>query len=70
MTSAHPIVPATSVTPASPVTPVTRGNGFRFPEVEAMGSGSGTHRLRLGISEPIASGPIASGPIASPKVGR
>jgi hypothetical protein len=54
---------------------VTRGNGFRFPEVEAMGSGSGTHCLGLGISEPIASEPIASEriasePIASPGVGR
>jgi hypothetical protein len=36
---------------------VVRGNGFRRTEPEVMGSGSGTHDLDLGGTEPIASGP-------------
>jgi error-prone DNA polymerase len=38
------------------------GNGFRPEEGEAMGSGSGTHRLGLLKTEPIASPPLPSGP--------
>ena len=33
----------------------TRGHGFRPTQDEAMGSGYGTHDLRLGNAEPIAS---------------
>ncbi len=33
-----------------------RGGGFRRPEPEAIGSGSGTHRLDLRRAEPLASG--------------
>jgi len=44
----------------------TRGNGFRLPEVEVMGSGSGTHDLRLAASEPIASPEPGAHPTTEP----
>jgi hypothetical protein len=43
------------------VTQTLRGNGFRHPEPEVMGSGHGTHDLDLAPAEPIASGPRPAG---------
>src|SRR5690606_20816548 len=51
---------------ASSVGDGSRGNGFRSEEDEAMGSGSGTHCLGLGETEPIASPPRAPIPGARP----
>ncbi|HEX6570345.1 MAG TPA: SRPBCC domain-containing protein [Acidimicrobiales bacterium] len=58
--------PAPAVEPFVPA----RGHGFRPGEAEVMGSGSGTHDLGLGFSEPMTSGrsprPGASTAAASP----
>ena len=69
--------PASGPPPAEHATPVdagSRGNEFRFGEVEVMGSGSGTHDLDLDSSEPMTSGGTGSSgavaPAASPVADR